>query len=123
MKLSKAQQKVIDDAKKDIDFARTHSLREWAAKRCRRSETDRIITNYSLYGYRTREEALKAMNEEIDKFINKYSESYENNKNGIVFTYCNSRTLAKLQKLGLIEILYDSEGEHFGIDTIKILNY
>ena len=91
MKLSKAQQKVMDEARKEIDYARTNTLYEWAG-------------------------ALKSVAED-------YREYYENNRNGIVLTRCNSKTLEKLEKLGLIEILYDSKNKKDGIDHVKVLNY
>ena len=48
---------------------------------------------------------------------------WEEHRNGIVLTHCNTKTLQKLESYGLIEIIYDSTGEDFGIDTIKVLNY
>ena len=91
MKLSNAQQKVMDEAKETIDYARTHTLYEWAGG--------------------------------IESFAEDYKEYYENNRKGIVLTRCNSKTLEKLENLGLIEILYDSKNKKDGIDHVKVLNY
>jgi len=53
-------------------------------------------------------------------YLKKY---WEEHRNGIVLTHCNSRTLAKLEEYGLIKIIEDSNGEQFGIDTVQVLNY
>ena len=124
MKLSKAQIEVMNTAKAEIDYARSHSLREWAEKEEALDEGcyDRIIENASDYGS-TKEEMKKRLDERIENRANGYKEYYENEKNGIVLTHCNSRTLEKLESLGLIEIIYDSNGSDYGIDEIKVLNY
>jgi hypothetical protein len=49
---------------------------------------------------------------------------YDWNRNGIDFLcHASSATIKKLEKLGLIEIVYDSNGEFYGCDHIKVLNY
>lgn len=104
MKLSNAQEKVMMKAKKDIDMARSMEYAEW------------LKETHSFY--QTHEDAYqKAMSEGYLK------EYWEDGRKGIVLASCNSRTLAKLEEMGLIEIVYDSNGETFGIDTIKVLNY
>lgn len=115
MKLSKAQQAVMDEAKKDIDIARSLDYPEWLKK-----------TNSYYQVPSTASDDYKEMIEQ--KFIEavdngELKEYWERAINGIVLTHCNSRTLAKLQEYGLIEIIRDSSGETFGIDTIKVLNY
>ena len=102
-KLSKAQEQVMKDAYKDIDKARSMTYPEWF------KETQ---------SHGLRENA-------IPRYIeNEYLKEYwEDARNGIVLTHCNSRTIRKLAELGLVEIVRDSSGESFGIDTIKILNY
>ena len=46
------------------------------------------------------------------------------NRNGIDYLcHASSATIRKLEKLGLIEVIYDSAGEAYGFDTIKVLNY
>ena len=115
MKLSKAQTEVMERAKKDIDKARAMDYPEWLR------ETDHYFqvpkwADGELKEY-IDERWRKAVEEEYHK---KY---WEDERNGIVLTHCNSRTLAKLEQLGLIEIIEDSNGQTFGIDTVKVLNY
>ena len=102
MKLSKAQQMVLDKAKADIDFARNSSYAEWVQKTMRG-----MRQNY------------------IDRCIEdgEYLRDYEAQKNGRAIVYCNSKTLYKLAEYGLIEIIEDSNGETQGLDVIKVLNY
>ena len=103
MKLSKAQKQVMNEAYGDIDKARSMSYPEWfketQAPGLRENAIPRLIENEYLKEY------------------------WEDARNGIVLTHCNSRTIRKLAELGLVEIVRDSSGESFGIDTIKILNY
>lgn len=113
MKLSKAQQAVMDHAKGRIDFARSATYYDWVKKHFlphRENATD--------------EEVVKAI--EKDKKIFGYdymAKRFEEEKNGITLAQCNSKTLYKLQEYGLIEIIEDSKGQTYGIDTIKVLNY
>lgn len=125
MKLSKAQQEVMDKAKAKIDFARNHTVREWSIyenfgvldiNECC------FVKNYERYGW-SKEKATAVAEEEVNSYINNYSKYYEDNRNGIVLTHSNSRTIRRLEDLGLIEIIWDACGESYGIDTIKILNY
>lgn len=122
-KLSKAQQTVMDDAKRKIDFARTHTLREWAATKRYPTGYNHITDRWNSYGWSTKEEAVQSCENDITRYGENYGKYYENEKSGIVLATCNSRTLVKLEQMGLIEIIYDSNGTHFGIDTIKVLNY
>ena len=125
MKLSKAQQDVMNKAKADIDFARNHTIREWSIyenfgvldiNECC------FVKNYDRYGW-SKEKAIAVAEEEVKNYIDTYSKYYENERNGIVLTHCNSRTIRRLEELGLVEIIRDSCGVSYGIDTIKILNY
>ena len=109
MTLSKAQQKVIDEMKNDIDFARSASLYDWIKKHFR-LETDEAVE-------RVREHDKKIFG--YDYMLKQYNDE----RNGITLTSCNSRTLYKLQELGLIEIVKDSKGQTYGIDVVKLLNY
>lgn len=100
MKLSKAQQEVLNQAKKDIDLARKFD-----------NHIDWLISRYG---------------EHLAERMSKrpiWEKSWEEEKNGIVSTSCNSKTLKVLERNGLIEIIRDSNGERFGLDTIKVLNY
>jgi len=103
-KLSKAQQAVMDMAKKNIDKARTMDYPEW-------------LKDMNSY-YDNHEDALK---EAVAK--GRYKDYWMDGRNGIVLTHCNSRTLIKLEEMGLIEIIEDSNGQPYGIDKIKVLNY
>ena len=127
MKLSKAQEAVMTTAKSEIDFARSHSLREWAEKETHNTpeQIEKILNNWDETRHRsyTKEQYLEAMNEDVEMYMKKYGKYYEEEKNAIVLIRCNSRTLTKLEQMGLIEIIYDSNGSSFGIDTIKVLNY
>lgn len=117
MKLSKAQQAVIDEAKRDIDRARSYS---------------RMIEWYMADGYWQRKGKSEA---EVIEYLkgrrfadgmtdyDYYMRRWQDEKNGIVAVHANSKTLYKLQEMGMIEIIRDSKGETFGIDTIKLLNY
>lgn len=104
MKLSKAQQEVLDKARKDIDIARQYDYPEWyriTQTWCRESAVEKNIANGELKDF------------------------WEAERCGEVLTHCNSKTLEKLQELGLIEIRHDSKEDRcsYGIDTIKVLNY
>lgn len=101
-KLTKTQSEVLEYAKKQIDTARALTYREWFL------ETEKY--------YRP---------DWIEKAIQErqFANVYEDRKNGIVYTHCNSRTLKKLESLGYIEIIEDSTGESYGIDVVKVLNY
>lgn len=99
-KLSNAQQKVMDKAYKDIDEARTMEFETWFEKQMSWCQPDHR-----------------------EKYRERYMKICEEQKNGIVLTTCNSRTLKKLEEYGLIEIIEDSNGQAFGIDVIKVLNY
>lgn len=104
MKLSKAQQEVMDKARKDIDIARQYDYPEWyrvTQTWCRKDAIEKNIANGQLKEY------------------------WEADRRGEVLTHCNSKTLEKLQALGLIEIIHDSKKDksYYGIDTIKVLNY
>lgn len=108
MKLSSAQQRIMDKVHGDIDLARSLDFDKWFIKtQCRDSEEQ-----YNRF-YKD--------NPEKKEWARKY---YENEKNGIVLTSnVSSTTLYKLQQFGLIEILEDSKGTRIGVDTIKVLNY
>lgn len=117
-KLSKAQQEVMDHAKKAIDFARTHDFYDWyrkgsgywKIKEMTDEEIDAYLEDHKKRGYvGTKEYEMK---------------HYQWNKDGIDYLcHASSLTIRKLEKLGLIEILEDSKGEYYGFDTIKVLNY
>lgn len=111
MKLSKAQQAVMDQAKSNIDFARNNTYYTWIRKH--------------FYSREMTDEEIQEMIERDKKAFGYEYEAkrFEEERNGITLAQCNSRTLYKLQEYGLIEIIEDSKGHTYGIDTIKVLNY
>lgn len=110
-KLSKAQQEVLTRAKEEIDHARKFDTFE---EFCKSKE----ISKHIVWYLREDEEKFKK-SESYEIWLSAYNER----RNAIVLTHCNSKTLEKLESYGLIEILHDSTGETYGIDKIKILNY
>ena len=117
-KLSKAQQEVLDRAKYRIDFARTHSFCDWWRKNESfwkyKEATDAEV--YEILEERTRKGWIGTLEWEM--------KHYEMERDGIdPYCHASSATIKKLETLGLIEIIYDSNGEYYGFDTIKILNY
>ena len=101
MKMTKEQERVMKYAKLSIDQARTMTYDEWLLKV---------------------QDINASTNPELAQALLKH---YENDKKAIVSTHCNSKTLEKLQALGLIEIIHDSKNDKtsYGIDKIKVLNY
>lgn len=104
MKLSGAQKEIIEKAHNEIDFARTHTIIEWATK---------------CLGYLGRELEEYEI-DRVESYANDYKKYYEREKNGIVLCRANSRTIKKLEEMGFVEIL--EVGGSFP-DTLKILNY
>ena len=84
MKLSKAQQKVMDEAIKDINEARTMDFESWFRKKIDWCQP-----------------------QARESYRDAYMAHWNNRKNGIVLTHCNSKTLVKLEELGFIEIIED----------------
>ena len=105
-KLSATQEKILAKAKADIDKARNMDFYDW------------FRSNSSYYSNSTNEK-IEAEVERLDWWKNYYND----NKSGIAHTHCNGKTIAKLQSLGLIEILYDSTNKAYNYDLIKVLNY
>lgn len=103
-KLSNAQAKVLEKAKEDIDAARSMNFYDWMRNKA-------ICHDWT--------------DDEIDNmgYVEWYREYYEQNKNGTAHTHCNGKTIEKLQKLGLIEIIYNGTNKTQSFDHIKVLNY
>ena len=116
-KLSKAQQEVLDNAKERIDYARTHSFCDWFRHNWGCYYKD--MTDAEVY------EAIEKMAKRSKVYsLQREEMQYDWNRNGIDYLcHASTATIKKLEKLGLIEIIYDSNGEYYGFDTIKILNY
>ena len=118
VKLTAAQQKVLDNAKREIDYARS----------CK-DVLDYAIRNYGPILNGTATEEIKAELRAKEKGMLKpqqieaLTHNWENRKRGIVWTIrVNSKSLLKLEELGLIEIIELTNGA-YGMDTIRILNY
>ena len=116
----------MDKAYSDINFARNHTLREYATYRnfqVTNIEDSILVKDNNAYGW-TKEQAIQHLNERNDETIEKYKDSYENEKQGIVYTHCSGATLNKLESLGLIEIIKNStNSKYYAFDVVKILNY
>ena len=104
MKLSEAQKEIIERAHNKIDYARTHTLIEWATNCLGYSGKD--LEDYQI--------------SRVESYANNYRKYYEQERKAIVLCRANSRTIKKLEEIGLVEIL--KVGGSFP-DTIKILNY
>lgn len=108
MKLSKAQQEVLETAKRNIDKARTYDYPEWLKK------INPFYDGGTAYQQKCYEEALAR--EEL-------KDSWENDRKGIVLTHCSSHTIRALERLGFIEIIEDSVETNGCVDIVKVLNY
>lgn len=132
MKLTKAQAQVIDRAKSDIDYARTHDFIHWIAKHVTALDLDTdwdAHPNAYLSNAQALQDALDVAEKDnfptvIDGFeifpAGYWKMKYEGEKNGVTITIASSNTLRALQRLGLIEIIKDAGR---GVDTIRLLNY
>ena len=125
MAITKTQKEVLDRAKETIDFARTHTLREWAIKNFGYGGTEEAIEAVAKW----RDEnwvdnAGDVIRNDLQATIEYYKnnpERYENEKNAIItWTINNSATLKALENKGLIEIIVNG-GARF--DAYKVLNY
>lgn len=125
MTITKTQKEVLERAKETIDFARTHTLREWAIKNFGYGGTEESIEAVAKW----RDEnwgdnagdAIRNKLKEAIAYYENHPEGYENEKNAIIeWTINNSSTLKALEKKGLIEIIVDGGT---GWDAYKVLNY
>ena len=108
-KLSKAQEAILNEAKKNIDEARSYKTYEEYA----------YNTSYRFYSrFSSFEEAIQEIRE--DSLYDIGIELYEELKSGIAFIKANTRTIEKLEEMGLIEIVRIGGSRY---DRIKILNY
>ena len=99
MKLTATQERILSYAKEQIDKARSMSFEEWAVSEFR---------------------VNLATNEQMIEFATK---CYEDYRNGIAHCTANGASIKKLEKLGLIEILFDSTNTKFGFDHIRVIDY
>lgn len=123
MKLSKAQAEVIENAHMTIDKARNMDYPEWLMDTEHYYQIPKWMIDETspYYNPKGAERIRKEFEEAVEREEMKdYWQAY---RDGKVLTHCNSKTLCKLESLGLIEIIYDSNGESYGLDWIKVLYY
>ena len=99
MKLSKTQEKVLNELKEDIDVARNNSYEDWMWATNKGTRTDYI------------EKWIKEEN---------FKDYWEKYRKGIVLALANTKTLEKLEKEGLIKII-EVGGKM--PDWVEVLNY
>lgn len=109
MKLSKAQTKVMETAKSNIDEARSINFHDW----------------YRIH-FNSKGESDDQIDEKIAKDEKAYNMEgyyhgrYEEERNGITLVMANTKTLKKMVEMGLIELV---EEGGFYPDKIRIINY
>lgn len=111
--VTEAQKRVLNNAKRIIDNARTKSFEEWC-KVDSNADLERIRVWYRNddAGYERRVAQLRGW--------------YEEARSGIALVTASGPTIYKLERLGLIKIINDTTGDRRGsyaADTIKLLNY
>ena len=112
-KLSATQQKVLNEIRKDVAFAKQFDNFKdfWMAQKT---------------GYARESEAyekLKAYYEEIYitwDIEKTYKKCWLNQLNNITLTICSSSTLRALENQGYIEIIHDAGS---GVDTVKLIKF
>lgn len=120
-KLTVAQQRILDEAKEKIDFARTHTLREWAENQTGLTKEGREMRiEVAVKHGESREKHEQYFENRLKEYETNFRDGYENERKAIVLCRENTKTLEALEKNGFIEIM--SVGGRY-IDTIKILNY
>lgn len=132
IKLTKAQQSVMDHAKSEIDYARTHSFLYWIAKNFTQMPLEKdwdSHPNPNLSNKYAMDKATKAVEDDklpvvaygVEIFPENHRRiAYENEKKGITTTITSSNTLRALERLGLIKIIHDGRN---GVDTIQVIGY
>lgn len=114
-KLTKAQTEVVDEAKRKIDEAReAKSFEDYKIKSFEKNTSSLKDENYRKYVLNIYLSQLKRGEYEWER---KYYEKY---KTGLVLVTANTKTLKKLEELGIIELV--SVGNSYP-DWIKLLNY
>lgn len=125
MKLTATQQKLIDNAKAKIDFARTHTVREWAIRNYGYGGTEESIENVAKWRDENwGDNAGDLIREDLKNYIAYFEADpsrYNAERDGIItWTTNNSSTLKALEKKGIIEIIKDGRSCD---DVYKVLNY
>lgn len=110
MKLTKAQEATLKEAKAFIDKARS----------CETYEEYAYQTNHYWRGRYTLDEARPLIKKNDDENDNFYSKLFEEYKKGYCLLNADTRTLKKLEELGLIEIV--RVGGTY-IDKARVIGY
>ena len=83
MKLTKAQNYIMEKAHKEIDFARTHTLIEWATNErynCIDIKDTIVVRRFKEYDYKSLEDAINDVEKELQEYAEKYGKYYYNEK-------------------------------------------
>ena len=124
--LTPAQRDVMEGAYSNVEFARTHTLQEWALSRVtggfytveQMKQGYRPVTEWQDYRYKSQEDSIRRQLDYAEDYADKYGENYEAAKRGQVLTTTSTNTLRALQKRGFIEILDDGGRTP---DTVRII--
>lgn len=127
MKLTKAQQEVIENARQDVDYARENDFPHWFAKFVCGRELEKDWDSFPN-PYITNKTVLDEVNERImeDEAGSEYfapgywKARYERAKQGEAICMASSHTIRALERMGLIKIVNDAGR---GVDTFNLLNY
>ena len=110
MKLSKAQERRLGEAKANIDMARSYDT----------YEEYEYNNNRYWSGRYTLEEAREKISKNDNECNNFYSNLYKEYRKGKALVIANSRTIEKLEELGLIKII--NIGGNYP-DLIEVIGY
>lgn len=109
-KLSKAQQEILNKATQEITEARSCSTYE---EYFLKFQAPRYNSGYNTpEKYKSRD----------PKGWERQKQYWENLLQGVTLTYCNTKTIQKLETLGYIKILEDANRIRCGCDVIRVLN-
>lgn len=109
-KLSRVQQKILNEAIQEIIQARSCSTYE------------EYFTKFQAPHYNSGYNTIEKYQSRDPEGWEKQKKFWENLQKGITLTYCNTKSIQKLEALGYIEILEDANQTRWGMDTIKVLN-
>ena len=120
-KLSKEQSRVMEDAYRQIEWARRLDLHDWAMREkfnVINPEESIIVQRYDNYGYPSEQYAINRLRQDAKEYAERFKDYYEERKQGIALMRASSSTLRALEKKGFIEIIED--GGRW-IDRVKII--
>lgn len=106
--LTASQKKVMDRAYDKVEFARTHTIDEWALNSVTRGdslEEYRPVKFWNSYGYKSKQEAINATMKDAESYKKNYGKFYEAEKIGQPLTTASTNTLKALEKRGYIRIV------------------